>query len=100
VVHRKIETIYVGIDFWAQGEFCEEFLFLHCDVYDKKLKTLRKIKEMLAEFKIEIAKFGYDKPLFTYTQNPRWVKLLGATFHNSFEFEGRYFEVWKWELKP
>lgn len=99
MVDRKITTLYIDTDFWAQGELCEGFLFLHCDVYKWDRATLRKIKKHLDEFISEVKNFNYDKDVFTYTENPRWVKLLGAEYHNSFEFEGRHFEVWKWASK-
>lgn len=84
----------------AQGEMVEGFLFLHCDVIDSSLCTLRKIKKMIKEFHgIALKEYGYDKPFFSYTQNPRWCKLIGGEYANSFEEGGRHFEVWVWELK-
>lgn len=97
MITRQIVTLYADVDFWAQGELCEGFLFLHCDVYKWDRATLKKVREGIKILKAEIKAKGYDKPVFTYTQNPRWVKLLGAKYHNSFDFEGRDFEVWKWE---
>jgi hypothetical protein len=94
---RKIETIYCGLDFWAQGELYEGVLFLHCDVYQNSTKTLRKIKVMLAEFREEAKQHGYDKPIFTYTQNGRWTKLVGGVYHNEFYHEGTLYEMYKWE---
>lgn len=97
MTERQVVTLYADTDFWAQAELCEGLLFLHCDVYNKSLVTLRKVKAGIEILKAEIKAKGYDKPVFTYTQNPRWVKLLGAEYLNDFEFEGRHFEVWIWE---
>lgn len=44
-------------------------------------------------------KRGYDRPLFTYTQNPRWVKLIGGKYANEFDAEGKHYEVWAWPIQ-
>lgn len=100
MIQHKVVTVYAGTDFWAQGELCEGLLFLHCDVYKWDRKTLRKIKEGLQILHEGLRnQYGYDKPIFSYTENPRWCKLIGGKYHNSFEHEGRHFEVFKWESK-
>lgn len=97
-MERRIHNIYVGPDFLAQGEMVEGILFLHCDVLDKSRTTLRKIRKMISEFHDIAAKvYGYDKPFFAYTQNPRWCKLIGGEYVSSFEESNRQFEVWVWE---
>lgn len=100
MIKRNIQNIYVGPDFLAQGEMVEGFLFLHCDVLIHSRDTLRKIKKMIDDFHgVAYREYGYDKPFFAYTQNPRWCKLIGGEYANSFEQDGRKFEVWVWELK-
>lgn len=98
MINRVIHNIYVGPDFLAQGEMVEGILFLHCDVLEHSRATLRKIKKMIKEFQgLALSIYGYDKPFFAYTQNPRWCKLIGGKYANSFVESGRHFEVWVWE---
>lgn len=99
-MERSIHNIYVGPDFLAQGELVEGVLFLHCDVIDSSFKTFRKIRDMIKLFK-QVAKdqYGYDEPMFSYTQNGRWCKLMGAEYVSSFDEDNKHFEVWVWEQK-
>ena len=96
---RQVVTLYSDIDFWAQGEICDGYFFIHCDVYKHNLKTLRKIKQGISHLKIALLERGYDKPLYSYTKNGRWVKLIGGEYLTSFNVEGEEYEVWQWELK-
>lgn len=94
---RRLSVLYTGPDFIASVEYADGLIFLHCEVINKNLKTLRKIREGVKVLKEMLEERGYDSPLLTYSQNPRWVKLLGAAYKNSFEHEGRIYELWAWE---
>lgn len=96
-MERQISLLYTGEDFIAHAEYAGGFLFLHCEVMDWSLGTLRKIKRGLKHLREECLKNGYDRPLFTYTQNPRWVKLIGGKYLTEFEVYGEHFEVWIWD---
>lgn len=94
---RRLSVLYTGPDFIASVEYADGFIFIHCEVLDKSIKTLRKIRTGIKELKELLHERGYYNPLLTYSQNPRWVKLLGAQYKNTFEYEGREFELWAWE---
>lgn len=94
---RQISLLYTGEDFISHAEYAGGFLFLHCEVKDNSLATLRKIKEGFKEVRRVAAESGYDKPVLTYTQNPRWVKLIGGKYKSTFEAEGKEYELWAWE---
>lgn len=99
MINRQIVTLYAGIDFWAQGEICEGYFFIHCDVYKNDLKTLRKIKEGIKVLKEALIEKGYTKPLYTYTKNGRWVKLIDGEYLTSFIEDNEEYEVWTWQLE-
>lgn len=99
MLERQVSLLYTGEDFISHAEYAGGFLFLHCEVKVWNRSTLKKIKEgikLVQEYALER---GYDRPLFTYTQNPRWVKLIGGKYANEFEYEGEKYEVYSWELK-
>lgn len=97
MTERKIVVFYDGPDYKAEGELCEGLLFLHCTVFTNSKSVLKKIKCNLNLIIEEVRARGYDLPVFTYTQNGKWVRLIGGVYHNSFEFEGETYEVYKWE---
>lgn len=97
MIKRNVEDIYKGLDFWAQGEYCMGVMFIHCDVYTPTSSTIKKARKMFKEVREAVNQHGYDSPIFTYTQNPRFCKLMGGVYHNTFQFEGKTYEVWKWE---
>lgn len=94
---RQIALLYTGEDFISHAEYAGGFLFLHCEVLVWNKSTLKKIKEGIKQVKERALEEGYDKPLFTYTQNPKWVKLIGGVYANSFEAEGEQYEVYLWD---
>lgn len=96
-MERQIASLYIGEDFTSYAEYAGGFLFLHCDVIEWNLKTLRKIKTGIVEVKRQAELKGYNQPLLTYTRNPRWVKLIGGKYKNTFEVEGKEYELWAWE---
>lgn len=96
---RQISLLYTGEDFISHAEYAGGFLFLHCEVKVWNKSTLKKIRRGVKMVQESALKRGYDKPLFTYTQNPRWVKLIGGKYANEFDAEGKHYEVYKWELK-
>ncbi|AJT60717.1 hypothetical protein [Citrobacter phage CVT22] len=96
-MERQIAALYTGEDFISYAEYAGGFLFLHCEVKVWNKSTLKKIKEGIKLVKKYALTIGYDKPLFTYTQNPRWVKMIGGVYSDEFDAEDKNYELWKWE---
>lgn len=96
-MERQVSLLYTGEDFISHAEYAGGFLFLHCEVKIWNKSTLKKIKEGIKYIKLSALERGYDKPLFTYTKNPRWVKLIGGEYANTFYDEGEKYEVFKWD---
>lgn len=97
-MERKIVLLYEGEDFKAYAELAEGLIFLHCYVHIWNKTTLRAIRRALSIFKTGIEDLGYKDALLTYTQNPRWVKLVGGKYVSNFTIEDSEYELW--ELKP
>lgn len=95
---RQVSLLYTGEDFISHAEYAGGFLFLHCEVKVWNKSTLKKIKEGIKLVQKHALARGYDKPLFTYTQNPRWVKMIGGEYVSTFDAEDEQVELWKWEL--
>lgn len=94
---RKITVFYDGPEYKAEGELCDGLLFLHCTVYQYSKSVVKQIKLNLEIIKSEVRKVGYDLPLFAYTQNSKWTRIVGGEYHTTFEHEGEIYEVYKWE---
>lgn len=94
---RQFTVFYDGPEYKAEGELCDGLLFLHCTVRIHSKTVLKQIKLNLELIKSEVRKLGYSLPIFSYTQNGKWVRLIGGEYHNTFEHEGETYEVYKWE---
>lgn len=92
---RKVSLLYTGDDFIAHIERCDGFLFVHCEVLKWSTGTLRHIKKGLCELYKGLEDAGYGGPVLTYTQNPRWVKLVGGVYKSDFEYQGSNYELWE-----
>lgn len=99
MTERKLAVFYDGPDYKAEGELCEGFLFIHCTVHVNSHTVLKKIRYNFEVVKEVIAERGYDKPIFAYSKNGKWCRLMGGVFHNTFEYEGEEYEVYRWEQK-
>lgn len=97
-MERKIVLLYEGEDFKTYAELAEGLIFLHCYVYIWNKTTLKSIKRALGIIKNGVEDLGYKGPLLSYTQNPRWVKLIGGKYVSNFTIEDSEYELW--ELKP
>lgn len=99
-METRIEDLYVGEDFYARGELAGGFLFFHCEVYVHNKSTIKKIRGALNEAVQHARSLGYDKPVFSYVEQGPKCKLsrmAGGLLCNTFEAEGKIFEVYKWE---
>lgn len=99
-MESRIEDLYVGDDFYARGEYAGGFLFFHCELYIHNKSTIKKIRQALRETIEQAREMGYDKPVFSYVEEGpkgKLSKLAGGVLCNTFEAEGKRFEVYKWE---
>ena len=92
-----ITVVYDSPELTAKLE--EEFgeTFLHCDVRKNSPSSIKKLKSLLAEVKKDRKERGIVRPLFSYTQNPQFAKLMGGVYLSEFDFENRHYEIWMWE---
>lgn len=73
--------------------------FLHCSVNKITPSLIKNLKSTLASILDKRKESGLSRPLFSYTQNARFAQMMGGCYLSSFVEEGKYFEVWMWELK-
>lgn len=90
-------TYYKSNEILATVEYVEGEIFIHCDVSTPSLKNIKILKSLISNLKKEKEELGINRPLFSYTQNPRFAKLMGGVYLTSFKESGKEFEVWMWE---
>lgn len=90
-------TYYQSDEIEAKLQYEGGEVFLHCEVSKPSLKNIKILKRLIKQLKEEREQIGYDRPLFSYTQNPQFAKLMGGVYLTSFEESGKTFEVWMWE---
>lgn len=73
--------------------------FLHCSVDTLTPSVIKSLRKALSTIIKNREEGGINRPLFSYTQNPKFAKMMGGEYLTSFVEEGKYFEVWMWELK-
>lgn len=99
-MESRIEDLYVGEDFYARGEYAGGFLFFHCELYVHNKSTIKKIRKAIQETLQQAREMGYDKPIFSYVEEGPKCKLsrmAGGVLSNTFEADGKRFEVYTWD---
>lgn len=99
-MERRVEDLYVGSDFYAKGELTEGILFFHCELYQHDKQTIKKIRKAIQEALFHARESGYDKPVFSYVEKGpkcKLSRLAGGTLCNTFEADGKTYEVYSWE---
>ncbi len=92
-----IDVVYDSPELTAKLEHAFGETFLHCDVHKPSASVIRKLKELLQAVKEDRESKGVYRPLFSYTQNPRFAKLMGGEYLTDFERDGKHYEIWMWE---
>lgn len=92
------ETYYEDSSFIFQYRILSGIVFLHCNVFDWKLSTLKKQIKVLSEFLNEMQRKGFDA-VYTITPNPRFARLLGGEYISDYSEEDFEYEVFRWVLK-
>ena len=98
-MESRIEDLYVGEDFYARGEYAGGILFFHCELYQHDKSTIKKIRKAIQETVAQAREMGYDRPVFSYVeQGPKCKlsRLAGGTLCNTFEADGKTYEVYSW----
>lgn len=95
---HRIGVLCETDSFVAKGEVYNNLLFLHCEVKKNTKSALKEILSGLEILKEEAYLAGWDE-MYTYTQNPRWVRLLGGIYLTEIVIDEKRYEVYKWELK-
>ena len=85
----KVEITHSCEYFTSKVEYTVGPIFLHCDVHKNSPQCLKLVKKELKRLLKELG-----EPLFTYTQNGRYAALLGGKLLNTFESEGKIYEVY------
>lgn len=69
---------------------------MHCDVFEWKLSTLKKIYREFASF----LSMSEGKLVYTISPNPRFVKMFGGETISILNKDGKEYEVIIWEWTP
>lgn len=86
--------IYNDDDLLVEGELIKGNPFLHCEVENKDLSTMKKVKKVWEDIKLGFYYEGYDV-IYSASPNPRFIKFIGGTLHKQLD-DG--IGVYKWEL--
>lgn len=81
-------------------EYVEKYneVFLHCDVFNWKLSSLRRGIRVFAKLLNEFQVKGRSR-LLTATPNPQFAEMLGGEFLQTQRGEdGKEYEVYQWVL--
>lgn len=95
-LHKNL--LYKDSNFIVEWEELEDCLFLHCNVFNWSLSTLRTMYAVFAELRHIALSRGFSS-MSTITPNPKFAKLFGGETINSFVHEGKEYEVIVWVLK-
>lgn len=72
-------------------------LLLHCKVSHWSPAKYKKMLKVFGQFLNEsLGYLGY-REVITVTPNPKFCKLFGGKTVNSFTYEGKYYEVVRWD---
>ena len=92
------KTYYKDEDFHLQYVEKYDEVFIHCDVFNWKISSLRKGIRVFAKMLNEFEGKGVPH-LVTVTPNPKFVQLLGGQFVSTYVDDGKEYEVYQWVLK-
>lgn len=95
---HQLVTLCETEDFLAKAEVIDNILFLHCDVKRNTVSSLKSVREGFSILKEEAYLHGWDE-MYTYTQNGRWVRLIGGQYQQTVIVNDKEYEVYKWEVK-
>lgn len=100
-----METQLFKKHIFFQDESCKvdidelnRFVYIHCEVYQWKLSTLKKLYKIIAS----ILEYSRNKGIigvYTITPNPKFAKMLGGYLVGFIKQDGKEYEVIKWDLK-
>lgn len=88
--------VYEDEDVLFEYEAMGEDLLLHCEIKQWSHSKFKNMIKVFASFMNQAESLGYKK-VFTVTPNPNFAKLFGGRKTNSFEYEGKYYEVVLWD---
>lgn len=88
---------YKDNTFYAEVEHNSEGLFLHCEVFDWKLSSLKRMYIVFNAILEEVKNKGFTR-LMTVTPNPRFAKLFGGTVEQELFINEIRHEVIVWEV--
>ncbi len=89
-------TYYKDDDFILELQWHEGQIFLHCEVSNWKLSSLKRMYSVFKSLLTEVKNLEVDR-LITITPNPKFAKLFGGTVISDFEYENTNYEVIIWE---
>ncbi len=87
VVYFRDETFSLEYNEDSEGRLC-----VHCDVFEWKLSTLKKIYREWATFLNE----NVGKIVYTVSPNPKFVRLFGGKTVSVLNKNGKEYEVMVW----
>jgi len=94
----KTATYYSDDDFVMKVELYNGTPLIHLQLYKATKAIIEKVMQKWAEVKALAWADGYDA-IYTYTQDNRMFRIFGAEkVPGTFNFQGKVYEVGKWDL--
>jgi hypothetical protein len=95
----KKATYYEDDDVRVRVELVNDELFAHVTIFNAKKSVVERLLKVWAEIKA-LAYFDGYEAIYTYTQDAKRMQKLFPFSQKvgPFEWEGRKFEVLKWDL--
>lgn len=92
------QVYYQDSTFVLETQFCENNLFIHCEVKTWKPSSLRRGYSVFKSLLSESEQAGISK-VVTITPNPKFAKLFGGTTIFEIDYNNIKHEVIVWDLK-
>ena len=86
---------YEDSDFYLAYEEQLGRRFIHCRATRFNKGILRRGAEVLSDLKWESSQEGHDF-LYCYTQNGKFVRMMGGEFLREIEYDEEIYEVYQW----
>lgn len=90
------KVIYEDENFILHYGIRDRILYLHCDVFNWKLSSLRKGYQVFADLLKRKNEYDADR-IVTVTPNPKFAKLFGGTTVGYIVIDGIEYEGIEWE---
>ena len=95
--YKKID-LYQDESCKLSVEVVSRVAYLHCEVTNWKLSTVRKLYSALKTFLVSCEERDIVQ-VYTITPNPKFAELGGGRFCGYVTYQDKQYEVFKWALK-